>query len=84
MKFPSTSGDIVIVHVDQKVARECYIASLKFESNNRLCYGESLRGQLRECRRGRSPKSRGLTRGRSWETRSPIRKHIVALVNLDP
>jgi len=29
MKFPSPSGDILIVHGDQKAARECYMASLK-------------------------------------------------------
>jgi len=29
MKFPSTVGDIVTVHVYQKIARECYVASLK-------------------------------------------------------
>ncbi|XP_020203897.1 uncharacterized protein LOC109789378 [Cajanus cajan] len=28
MKFPSESGRIITVHVDQKVARECYFASL--------------------------------------------------------
>jgi len=31
MKFSSTTGDIVTVHVEQKVARECYVASLKVE-----------------------------------------------------
>jgi len=28
MKFPSPMGDIIMVHVDQKTARECYAASL--------------------------------------------------------
>ncbi|XP_027356866.1 uncharacterized protein LOC113866181 [Abrus precatorius] len=31
MKFPSERGQIVIVHVDQKTARECYFASLRFK-----------------------------------------------------
>jgi len=34
MKFPSASGDIVIVHVDQKVARKCYVTSLKVDPTN--------------------------------------------------
>jgi len=29
MKFPSPQGDIIMVHGDQRVARECYMASLK-------------------------------------------------------
>jgi len=29
MKFPSPQGDIIIVHDDQRAARECYMASLK-------------------------------------------------------
>nr|KYP34711.1 hypothetical protein KK1_044312 [Cajanus cajan] len=29
MKFPSESGRIITVHVDQKAARECYFASLR-------------------------------------------------------
>jgi len=36
MKFPSTIGDIVTVHVDQKIAHECYVASLKIEPTRRL------------------------------------------------
>jgi len=28
MRFPSPSGDILIVHCDQRLARECYMASL--------------------------------------------------------
>ena len=31
MKFPSLSGDILTIHVDQKVARECYAESLRVE-----------------------------------------------------
>jgi len=29
MKFPSPSGDILTVHCDQRMARECYMASLR-------------------------------------------------------
>jgi len=29
MKFPSPSGDILTVHCDQRLARECYMASLR-------------------------------------------------------
>ena len=32
MKFPSSTGNIVTIHVDQKTARECYVASLKVDS----------------------------------------------------
>jgi len=31
MKFPSRTGDILTVHVDQKEARECYAESLRVE-----------------------------------------------------
>ena len=31
MKFPSPTGDIITVHVDQKTTRECYAASLRVE-----------------------------------------------------
>jgi len=31
MKFPSSEGEIITVHGDQKTARECYAASLKLE-----------------------------------------------------
>jgi len=29
MKFPSPSGDILTIHGDQRLARECYMASLR-------------------------------------------------------
>jgi len=29
MKFPTKKGEISIIHVDQRVARECHMASLK-------------------------------------------------------
>jgi len=31
MKFPSPMGDILLVHVDHKDARECYTESLRLE-----------------------------------------------------
>jgi len=31
MNFPSKTGDILTVHVDQKEARECYVESLRVE-----------------------------------------------------
>jgi len=38
MKFPSTTGDIVTVHVNQKVVCECYVATLKVEPTNDCTY----------------------------------------------
>ena len=32
MKFPSSKGDVITVHIDQKTMRECYVASLQLES----------------------------------------------------
>jgi len=34
MKFLSSMGDNITVHVDQKTARECYVASLRVESRS--------------------------------------------------
>ena len=73
MKFPSVNGDIATVHVDQKIARECYVASLKVEPTRRL-YTTSA-DQTPE-RRGRSLERRSRGRG--------SRRHLVALVDLDP
>ena len=73
MEFPSVNGDIATVHVDQKTARECYVASLKVEPTTRLYTTTN----------DRSPTSRG----RSLERRSRgrnSRRHLVALVDLDP
>jgi len=63
MKFPLMIGDIVTINVDHKVARECYIASLKVEPTRRL-YKASPCG--RSCERER----------RSIETRSRDRRSI--------
>jgi len=35
MKFSSASEDIATVHVDRKIARECYVTSLRVEHTNR-------------------------------------------------
>jgi len=73
MKFPSVNGDIATVHVDQKIARECYVASLKVESTRRLYTTSTDRSPER---RGRSPERRSRGRG--------SRRHLVVLVDLDP
>jgi len=36
MQFPSATKDIATVHVDQKTAWECYVASLRVEPTRRL------------------------------------------------
>ena len=74
MKFPSMADDIVIVHVDQKIARECYVSSLKVEPTRRL-YRASPHGRSRE-------RTRRSTEGRSHDRRT--REHMVALFDLDP
>jgi len=73
MKFPSTDGEIVTVHIDQKVTRECYVTSLKVEPTRRL-YSASLRGHSRE-RRERSTENR---------SQSKAQKYMIALVDLNP
>ena len=73
MKFPSINGDIATVYVDQKIARECYVASLKVEPTRQLYTTTNDRSPSR---RGRSPERRSRGRG--------SRRHLVALVNLDP
>jgi len=53
--FPSVNGDIATVHIDQKIARECYVASLKVEPTRRLYTTMNNRSPSR---RGWSPKRR--------------------------
>jgi len=72
MKFPSTTGDIVTVHVDQKVVGECYVASLKVEPTRRLYKASPL---------DQSPKRSGRSIERHYRDRS-TREHMVALVDL--
>jgi len=74
MKFPSANNDIATIHVDQKIARECYVASLKSEPTRQL-YTVNPDGQSPQ-RRGRSP-----TRHSEMRT---SRRHMIALVDLDP
>jgi len=76
MKFPSVDEDIATVHVDQKIARECYVASLKVEPTIRLYTTTNETNDRSPSRRGRSPERRSRGRG--------SRRHLVALVDLDP
>ena len=73
MKFPSTIEDIVTIHIDQKVARECYVVSLNMEPTRRL-YSASPHDRSRE-RRERLAENR---------SRSKAKKYMVALVDIDP
>jgi len=66
--------DIFTVYVDQKFARECYVASLKVEPTIRL-YRTSPRGQFRK-------RARRSTERLSHDRRT--REHLVALVDLEP
>ena len=71
MKFPSRSGDILTVHVDQKEARECYAESLRVEP---------LRADTSPLRvRNSSRKERSPRKDRPREI-----KPTVALVDLEP
>ena len=74
MKFPSANNDIATIHVDQKIARECYVASLKSEPTRRL-YTTNPDDRLPQ-KRGRSP-----TR---HSGRRMSRRQMIALVDLDP
>jgi len=74
MKFPSANDDIATIHVDQKTARECYVASLKSEPTRRL-YTVNPDDRFPQ-KRGRSP-----TR---HSERRMSRRHMIALVDLDP
>jgi len=73
MKFPSVNGDIATVHIDQKTTRECYVASLKVEPTRRLY---TTTNDQSPSRRGQSSERRSTGRG--------SRRHLVALVDLDP
>ncbi|XP_068473732.1 uncharacterized protein [Phaseolus vulgaris] len=74
MKFPSANNDIATIHVDQKTARECYVASLKSEPTRRL-YTTNTDDRVPQ-KRGRSPTRRS---GRHMS-----RRQMIALVDLDP
>ena len=74
MKFPSANNDIATIHVDQKTARECYVASLKSEPTRRL-YTTNPDDRMPQ-KRGRSP-----TR---YSGRRMSNRQMIALVDLDP
>jgi len=50
MKFPSAAGDIVTIQEDQKMACDCYVASLKVEPTSLLYKASARRRSAR--RRG--------------------------------
>jgi len=54
MKFPSLSGDILTIHVFKKIARECYVESLRVEPTRQKVTGSHL-PRPKIPRRGRSP-----------------------------
>ena len=72
MKFPSLSGDILTIHVDQKVARECYAESLRVEPTQQGPSGS------------RSPRRKIAGRGRSPRRHSPQPKKGITMADLDP
>jgi len=72
MKFLSLSGDILTIHVDQKVARECYAESLRVEPTQQRPSGS------------RSPKRKIVGRGRSPHRHSPQPKKGITMADLDP
>ncbi|XP_068492144.1 uncharacterized protein [Phaseolus vulgaris] len=71
MKFPSRTGDILTVHVDQKEARECYAESLRVEP---LRNDTSPLRVRKSSRKDYSPR-------KDW---SRTVEPTVALVDLDP
>jgi len=72
MKFPSLSVDILTIHVDQKVARECYAESLRVEPTRQKVASSH------------SPKRNIPGRGRSPRGRAPLAEHAVTMIDLDP
>jgi len=71
MKFPSRTGDILTIHVDQKEARECYAESLQVKP---LRNETSLVRVRKSSRKDRSPR----------KARPMSVEPTVALVDLDP
>jgi len=61
MKFPSSTGDVITMHVNQKTARECYAVSLRIEPTSQEQAIEEPQSQHRE----RSPGKNTLSR---WPT----------------
>ena len=71
MKFPSLSGDILTIHVDQKIARECYAESLRVESTRQKVIDNH------------SPRHKMSGRGRSPRRHARPTEHAVAMIDLD-
>ena len=71
MKFPSLSGNILTIHVDQKIVRECYAESLRVEPTRQKPTGSH------------SPKRKMVGRGRSPRKHSPQPRNVVAMADLD-
>ena len=72
MKFLSLSGDILTIHVDQKVARECYAKSLRVEPTQQKPSSS------------RSPRRKIAGRGRSPHRYSSQPKKAITMADLDP
>ena len=72
MKFPSLWGDILTIHVDQKIARECYAESLRVEPTRQRAAGSH------------SPKRKIVGRGRRPRRHSPQPRNVVTMADLDP
>lgn len=78
MKFPSIYGDILIVHMNQKVAQECYVANLRVEPTS---------GDMARMGRGCSQERRSPREERKTLRKEPKtlrQEHTVTLVELDP
>jgi len=72
MKFPSLSGDILTIHVDQKIARECYAEILRVEPTQQKLLGN------------RSPRQKMPRQGRSPRRNVRPVEHAVTIIDLDP
>jgi len=74
IKFPSASGDILTVHVDQKVLQECYAESLRVKLTQKNTYRD--RYPRRKPSRGRKSPRR--------DAQLVRREYTVTLVDQDP
>ena len=72
MKFPSLSGNILTIHVDQKIARECYAESLQVEPTQQKVTNSYL------------PRCKMPGRGRSPRRHAQSTEHAIAMADLDP
>jgi len=71
MKFPSLSGDIFTIQVDQKIARECYAKTLRVEPTRQKIVGSQ------------SPRRKMLGRERSPRRHVQPAEQAVAMIDLD-